>query len=255
MIKIYEEDCIQGMLEIKEKTIDVVVTSPPYNIGIKYKTYKDKRNFEDYLWWLCKVSNGIKSVLKDNGSFFLNLGDRAKEPLRSLSIVTEICSRSGWKCQNVIHWVKSITIGDNSIGHFKPINSERLINNCHEYIFHLTKEGNVKLKRLAIGVPYKDKSNIKRWKGKKDLRCRGNCWFIPYETVQREKRHPAAFPVELPETCIKLHGGRKKGMKVMDPFLGSGSTLLACKKLGVDGIGFEIDPYYVKLSRGRLDEK
>ena len=101
--------------------------------------------------------------------------------------------------------------GIKTFGHFKPINSPRFLNDCHEYVFHFTKSGRVELNRLALGVPYQDKSNIARWShtGGKDLRCRGNTWFVPYETIQsreKERPHPATFPVQLAEWCIKLHG-------------------------------------------------
>ena len=89
-----------------------------------------------------------------------------------------------------------------SRGHFKPISSQRFLNDCHEYIFHFTKSGRVEIDRLALGVPYQDKSNIARWShtSGRDRRCRGNTWFIPYETIQsrqKERPHPATFPVEL----------------------------------------------------------
>ncbi len=113
--------------------------------------------------------------------------------------------------QNTIHWIKSIAIDDRTFGHFKPISSKRFLNDCHEYIFHFTKTGRVEIDRLALGVPYQDKSNIARWSHTRgrDKRCRGNTWFIPYETIQsreKERPHPATFPVQLAEWCIKLHG-------------------------------------------------
>src|SRR5207248_11476733 len=94
-----------------------------------------------------------------------------------------------------------------SRGHFKPSTSRRFLNDCQEYIFHLTPEGKTPLERLALGVPYQDKTNIARWSHThgRDRRCRGNTWFIPYETIQRrekERPHPATFPVQLAEGCI-----------------------------------------------------
>ena len=164
--------------------------------------------------------------------------------------------------QNTIHWIKSIAIQDrrgkaDSYGHFKPIKSERFLNDCHEYIFHFTKEGNVEIDRLALGVPYQDKSNIARWShtGGKDLRCRGNTWFIPYETIQsreKERPHPATFPVQLAEWCIKLHGvSRIETM--LDPFLGIGNSAVAARNCGVKKfIGFEIDETYLAEAQQRL---
>ena len=82
-------------------------------------------------------------------------------------------------------------------------------------------------------MPFKDKSNIARWGHARDRRCAGNVWFMPYQTVKsrREKfDHPAGFPVELPLRCIQLHG--VAAPRVLDPFLGAGTTLVAARKLG-----------------------
>ncbi len=137
--------------------------------------------------------------------------------------------------------------GDISVGHYKPINSPRFLNNCHEYIFYLTKHGDIKLDRLAIGVPYQDKSNVTRWNSAKDdLRCHSNTWFIPYETIQsrdEQRPHPATFPVKLAQMCIKLHGAESTNL-VLDPFLGIGQSALAAARLGKNFVGFEMDAEY-----------
>ncbi len=161
--------------------------------------------------------------------------------------------------QNTIHWIKSITIEDRasdvrSFGHFKPISSKRFLNDCHEYIFHFTKTGRVEMDRLALGVPYQDKSNISRWSHTRgsDLRCRGNTWFIPYETIQsraKERPHPATFPVQLAEWCIKLHG-LSRVQTMLDPFLGIGNSAIAAQRCSVKKfIGFEIDQTYLAEAR------
>jgi site-specific DNA-methyltransferase (adenine-specific) len=165
-----------------------------------------------------------------------------------------LCLRDLFVLQNDIVWVKSISIGDNSWGHFKPINSGRYLNHCHESIFHFTKSGDVQIDRLAVGVPFVYKSNITRWKSNKsDKRCGGNVWFLPYTTVKSKDQkynHPAGYPVSLAEKCISLHGIANP--VVIDPFLGSGTTLEACKKLSCSGIGIEIDNEYCKISSERL---
>jgi site-specific DNA-methyltransferase (adenine-specific) len=142
-----------------------------------------------------------------------------------------------------------------AVGHYNPINSDRFLNDCHEFIFHLTPVADTALDRLALGVPYQDESNIGRWRAaSKGLRCRGNTWFIPYETIQRRDRdrpHPATFPPQLPEQCLRLHGlGRVR--LVMDPFTGLGSTAVACARLGVDFIGADIDEVYLKEGAARM---
>jgi len=91
-------------------------------------------------------------------------------------------------------------------------------------------------------VRYQDQSNVSRWRtAGSGVRCRGNTWFIPYDTIQnrdKDRPHPATFPAKLPEMCVRLHG-RERVKLVADPFLGLGSTALACVGLGVDFVGFD----------------
>jgi site-specific DNA-methyltransferase (adenine-specific) len=249
--RIYQMDCINGMNEIlPAKSIDVIITSPPYNINIDYNSYDDNRPFEEYLNWMGSIAQGCFRVLKNEGSFFFNIGDRPSDELRSFTVAQKITQH--FKLQNTIHWVKSIAIPEReiNIGHYKPVNSLRYLNNSHEYIFHFTKHGDIEVDKLAVGVPYADKSNIGRWKkAQEDLRGRGNQWFIPYETVQEKKKHPAMFPIQLPEMCIKLHGlAKSKPLIILDPFMGVGTTALAAKKLGCNYVGFEIDSNYIELA-------
>jgi site-specific DNA-methyltransferase (adenine-specific) len=144
---------------------------------------------------------------------------------------------------------------DVAVGHYKPINSERFVNDCHEYIFHFSPAGRTRLDRRAVGVPYQDPSNIKRWaQAGSGLRCRGNTWFIPYETIQsrdRDRPHPASFPPKVPEQCVRLHGLERAGL-MMDPFLGLGSSAVAAVRLGVDFIGVEMDEHYLREAVARV---
>lgn len=254
--RIFTEDCIGGMRKyIPDKSIDVVVTSPPYNIGKKYNSYQDNLPFEQYLDWIEEISKECFRVLKDDGSFFFNIGDKPSDELRSYKVAERI--NRVFKLQNTIYWVKSIAIPEENvnIGHYKPVNSSRFLNNCQEFIFHFTKTQKVDLNKLSIGVPYQDKSNIGRWNNAKaDIRDRGNVWFIPYLTVNGQKEHPAMFPIQLPEMCIKLHGRGKNRLAILDPFMGSGSTAVAARKLKCDYVGFEIDPKYVKIAEHTLKE-
>ena len=130
---------------------------------------------------------------------------------------------------------------------------QRFLHHNHEHLFHLTLSGDVKLDRLAIGVPFKDKSNIARRGHAKDLRCRGNTWFIPYDTVQSKAakfHHPSTFPVALPRWCIRLHG--RQDALVLDPFMGTGTTVVAAELEGARGIGIELDPAYAAIAQARL---
>jgi site-specific DNA-methyltransferase (adenine-specific) len=259
---IYERDCVDFMKSLSAENIcvDVIVTSPPYNINKEYGSYKDNKERNDYLSWLHEIARLSYSILKDNGSFFLNIGGTPSDPMLPFEVVYKF-KDAGYELQNTIHWVKSISVekedvGKNnngirhgySIGHFKPIVSERFLTDLQEYIFHLTKGGNIKVNKRAIGVPYQDKTNIGRWKSAtEDNRDRGNVWFIPYPTIQEGRPHPAVFPEKLPYLCIKMHGV-KKDMLVYDPFMGIGTTALACIRLGINYLGTEIDAEYRKVA-------
>jgi site-specific DNA-methyltransferase (adenine-specific) len=258
-----QQDCIKGMAQLANESVDLVVTSPPYNLGVGYRKYSDRQDRQSYLDWCRKWAAQVRRVLKSSGSFFLNIGSAPSNPMLPHEIAMALSPRSsGFVLQNTIHWIKSITIEDRkaavrSYGHFKPISSKRFLNDCHEYIFHFTKTGRVEFDRLALGVPYQDKSNIARWRHTRgtDLRCRGNTWFIPYETIQsrkKERPHPATFPVQLAEWCIKLHGVTRIET-MLDPFLGIANSAVAAQRCGVKTfIGFEIDETYLAEARRRL---
>jgi site-specific DNA-methyltransferase (adenine-specific) len=255
-----QEDCVRGMARLRDKSVDLVVTSPPYNLGIRYSAFSDRAGRAGYLGWCKRWAAQIARLLKRDGSFFLNVGASPANPMFPHQLVLEL--RDLFVLQNTIHWVKSISVEEKngeviSRGHFKPINSRRFLNDCHEYIFHLTPDGKTSLDRLAVGVPYQDKTNIARWTHTRgsDLRCRGNTWFIPYETIQsraKERPHPASFPVELAENCIRLHGVQNV-KKMLDPFLGIGNSAVAAQRCGVKKfIGFEIDEDYLAEARRRI---
>jgi site-specific DNA-methyltransferase (adenine-specific) len=252
-VELYLMDCLDGMALLPEESITVVVTSPPYNIGVNYRTYDDTRSRDDYFNWIRDLGTAIHRVLEPEGSFFLNVGSRPTDPWLAWDVASQL--RRTFVLQNAIQWVKSIAIGRESAGHYKPITSPRFLHDCHEYIFHFTKTGTVPLDRLAIGVPYQDKSNIGRWRiAKRDLRCRGNTWFIPYRTIRdrnSQRPHPSTFPVELPDMCIRLHGVSKV-RRVLDPFIGLGSTAVAAQRLGVACVGFDIDRYYLDVAKSQL---
>jgi site-specific DNA-methyltransferase (adenine-specific) len=259
--RLEEIDCVKGMNRMPDASVDIVVTSPPYNLGIKYANYNDSRNRNEYLNWSREWASQVKRLLSENGSFFLNLGSAPSNPLIPHELVVTL-KDLGFVLQNTFHWIKSITVHTKegelvSAGHFKPLHSQRFVNDCHEYVFHLTKHGNTPLDRLAVGVPYSDKSNIRRWAhtGGRDLRCRGNNWFIPYKTIvsrSKQRPHPATFPVKLAEFCIRIHGNAPK-LVMLDPFVGIGHSALAAKRCGVkEFIGFDVDSSYVKLARMAL---
>ena len=259
-----EGDVIEKLKELSDQDFDCIVTSPPYNIGKDYgKNVDDKKPMDKYLDWILEIFQECKRVLKDEGSLFINIGYSNIEPWIAMDVAQKL--RNIFVLQNNITWVKNISIDETSYGHFKPINSHRFLNVTNETILHFTKKGGVSIDKLSIGVPYMDKNNLKERSKKidktgiekQDLRCRGNTWFIKYETIQRKSEkgdHPASFPVELAEKCIKLAVGDRKGCKVLDPFIGSGTTLVACKKLGMNGTGIDINSEFLRYAEARIEK-
>ena len=230
----------EEMKELRDRTVDVTVTSPPYNLGKRYKAegygeYDDNKREGDYLEFLERVFKEVYRVTKDDGLFFLNLGEGARTWGLSEKVVERAC-RAGFRRLQTIIWVKSIF----GKGHFTPSGRGKRLNHVWEFVFLFYKKKGYRIDPLALGVPYADKSNIGRY-SEKDLRDPGDVWLVPYgfttgHTIK--KGHEAIFPIELAWRCIKLVPGAELAL---DPFAGTCSTLRAAKELGVNGLGYE--PY------------
>ena len=161
-IRLYAADCLSGMQPLGDQTVSVVVTSPPYNLNVSYGSYRDDRPAADYLAWMEQVSREIARVLEPDGALFLNLGSSLKDPSWAWTVAGRF--RSSLVLQNVILWVKSIAIdkadvgtdhgGHNgfAVGHFKPVQGNRLLHSCYEYIFHFTKTGSIRVSQRYFGA-------------------------------------------------------------------------------------------------------
>lgn len=267
VLRFFLGDCLTVLPALPSGSVQTIVTSPPYNLGVRYRTYEDALPRERYLAWTGEWVKACARVLARDGSLFLNVGAKPTDPWTAIDVA--LAARPHLQLQNTLHWIKSIAIDrdavgagagidrDLAIGHYKPINSGRFVNDCHEFVFHFTPEGRTPLDRLALGVPYQDRSNVTRWRAAGGgLRCRGNTWFLPYDTIQdrdRDRPHPATFPPRLPEYCLKLHG-LSRIRTVADPFLGLGSTAVACAQLGLGFVGIELDEGYLREAIERTRE-
>ena len=314
--KIIKSDCNFWMNKQKPKSIDCIVTSPPYNLNIKYANYDDSIPRKEYLNWLDSVAKLMKKVLKDKGQLFLNMGYSNSDPFVAMDVAQVF--RKYFVLQNQFTWVKHIVVNDTGYGQYKPITSKRYTSATTESVFHFTKKGDVEINRLAIGqrnqthplypelysenrhraVTRRKIAKRMKFKNYKDVianatdaqkkefenkvkkllneipyepekkKCIGNAWFIPYTPTSKLSKqigvenghnyrknsradHPATFPEKLSEQCIKL-SGIKKGSIVYDPFLGTGTTLVSAMKLGMIGIGTEINENYIKFSKKRI---
>lgn len=221
------------MKTIPSESCDLLITSPPYKSedGFSYTLMRD-------------AFREMYRIQKLNTLFFLNFGHLANDKMRPFQVCQQAIDENYYLNDTII-WVKN---------HYKPIQGKRRLNNLTEFIFMLYKGKMPELNRLAIGVPYADKSNAKRFSGGRDLKCGGNVWYIDYETINNsdEKLHHDRFPLELPEKCIKLCGYHVA--TVLDPFAGSGTTCLASKNLGKDYIGIEKNKSNYEVALARLNE-
>jgi site-specific DNA-methyltransferase (adenine-specific) len=231
----------EAMTEVADGSVDVIVTSPPYNRGKTYsddeqRAHDDRLPDEDYHALLGRVFLECFRVLRDDGLFFVNIGDAAGDQGKSEQVANTAVQAGFSRIQSII-WVKSI-LGK---GHYTPSGRNRRLNNCWEHVFMLAKSRHYRLDPKAIGIPYADKTNIGRY-GESDLRDPGNVWLVPYTKTTGhtvKKGHDAPFPIELPYRCIRLV---PDAAVALDPFGGTMATLAAAHALGLEGIGFERYP-------------
>jgi site-specific DNA-methyltransferase (adenine-specific) len=243
----------ENMSELEDESIDVIITSPPYNRGKVYSSdggeiHNDKMEENEYLSFLTRIWNECYRVAKKNAVFFLNIGDSALDQGKSEKVAKSAEMASWIRVQDII-WVKSF-LGK---GHYTPSGGNRRLNNLWEHVYLFVKDKKeYKINPKAIGIPYADKSNIGRYSDT-DSRDPGNVWLIPYDKTTGatiKKGHEAPFPIGLPYKCIKLV---PNVAKVLDPFGGTCTTLSACLKLGVIGVAYEKYPR-IEVIKSRILE-
>lgn len=238
-ITIYNGDVLK-INAIKENTVDLIITSPPYNLDIKYNSHNDKMSYDNYLdftrEWLARCLN----FMKDDGRFCLNIPlDKNKGGQQSVCAdITTIAKQVGWKYHSTIIWNEQNISRRTAWGSWLSASAPYVIAPV-ETIIILYKN---KWKKTSGSK----KSDINK---KEFMDWTNGMWTFMGASKKRIK-HPAPFPVELPRRCIKLFSF--VGDTVIDPFLGSGSTLIACIKAKRKGIGIEIDKGYCELAKHRL---
>ena len=241
---------------LENSSIDLVISSPPYNISRKYNLYNDKR--VDYLDWQISFWNLVFTKMKDEGHVFLNIQPSRENPLWCYELVSNL----DWQIQNTFIWAKQIEINNHVKGQGSTFKSKKYLPNGWEFVFHLSKNGETEISQKDSGVSYQPKwaeQNAKRFG--KTWRPTTNIWHIPYETIghgsisakNMQGNHPAIFPKKLVEKCIKITG-IKNGL-VLDPFVGTGTTSLVAETMGLDSIGIEIDEQYYNFAVGKLKQQ
>jgi site-specific DNA-methyltransferase (adenine-specific) len=228
---------------IQPNSVDLIVTSPPYNVDIHYESFKDNIPYEKYLEFTEKWTKKALELVKSDGRMCLNIPldkskGRREEGFQSVyADVLAIVKKVGWKYFSTIIWNEQNISRRTAWGSWLSASAPYVIAPV-EVVVVLYKE---RWKKTAGGVSDITRDEFIDWTN--------GVWTFPGEN--REKvGHPAPFPLELPKRCIKLFSFVND--LVLDPFLGGGTTLGACALLNRRGIGVEIDRKYCELSKRRL---
>ncbi|MDE1890097.1 MAG: helix-turn-helix domain-containing protein [Planctomycetota bacterium] len=238
-IWIYNAD-ILSTNSIQENSIDLIVTSPPYNVEIKYNSHDDTMSYDDYLSFTREWLTKCFRLIKDDGRFCLNIPlDKNKGGQQSMCAdITTIARQVGFKYHSTIIWNEQNISRRTAWGSWLSASAPYVIAPVEVIVVLYKKEW-----KKTSGSR---KSDITK---KEFMEWTNGVWNFSGESKKRIG-HPAPFPVELPRRCIKLFSF--VGDTILDPFLGSGSTLLACLQTERKGIGIEIDKKYCELSKKRL---
>jgi len=240
-------DVIDTLRTLPKDCADLVITSPPYNIGKEYET---RRGLEEYLQWCGKWMQEIHRVTKPSGAFWLNLGYlEVHGKGRAVPLPYLLWDKSPFYLLQEVVWQYGAGVAARRS--FSPRNEKWLwfVKNQDDYFFDLD----------AVRDPDVKYPNQKK-NGK--LKCNplgknpGDVWSIPKVTSgsgrasTERTAHPAQFPIAVIERIVRACS--KEGDLVLDPFCGSGSTLVACVANDRRGTGIEIRPDYCAIAERRL---
>ncbi len=255
------ESCICGdarhMDEVADDSVALVVTSPPYFAGKQYEEELDREgvpgSYLEYLQLLREVFAECKRVLEPGGRIAVNVANLGRKPYRSLAsdVMSILQDDLRLLPRGEIVWQKGDgASGSCAWGSFRsPTNP--VLRDVTERVIVASKgrfgRALSPKERREAGLPHR--SSIK---ADDFMSLTLDVWDIPPESAVRV-RHPAPFPVELPQRLIELY--TFEGDLVLDPFLGSGSTVLAALRSGRQGIGYDLDPSYVALAQARLSQE
>ena len=237
--KIINDDFLKTDL-IEKESIDLTVTSPPYNVEREYNGYKDNLSLEDYLEFAEKWLAKVYDLTKSTGRFCLNVPFSINKFYDRDVIFSDeytiLAKKVGWEKKGVLIWDKGI-IKSTAYGSWQSASSPNIINNSEAILVFYKDDWKKNYKGISTTSKEEFLENVK------------NVWSFPGE--QQIRGHPATFPLELPRRCIKQFSYLDDS--ILDPFLGSGTTLLA--GLSRKAIGVEIDPYYCQLAKDRIRER
>ena len=227
---------------IAPKSIDLVVTSPPYNVDIKYNSHDDQGSYEEYLAFSKAWMKRCHRWIRDDGRFCLNIPlDKNKGGQQSVGAdLTTLAKKVGFSYHSTIIWNEGNISRRTAWGSWTSASAPYVIAPV-ELIIVLYKKSWKKTSGSK-------KSDITR---EEFMDWTNGLWTFGGEKKTRIG-HPAPFPVELPLRCMKLFSF--VGDTVLDPFMGSGSTLVAAQQCLRNSVGIDIDPEYCSIAKSRIED-
>jgi len=262
---IYQGDCLDILPTLESNSIDVIVTSPPY-ADQRRDTYGGVSP-DKYVEWFLPIASELKRVLKDEGSFILNIKERVVNGERHTYVLELILAmrKQGWLWTEEYMWHKRNSYPGKWPNRFRD-GWERCLHFTRSKHFAMYQDAvrvpmgewsRTRLRNLSETDKRRDNSRVQSGFGKKienwvgrELAYPDNVLHLATECSNRN--HSATFPVDLPAWFIKLF--TQPNDIVLDPFMGSGTTAVAAKQLGRRCIGIEIDPAYIQIAQSRLNE-
>jgi site-specific DNA-methyltransferase (adenine-specific)/modification methylase len=224
--KIYQMDCLEGMKQMEDNSVNIVVTSPPYNVGGKYLGYKDKSGFCDYFIFIRNVLDELLRVTKTYTFFNFSILENNKETYLN------ILSNYRENVKEIFIWAKTKS------GSWTLVNEKsHICGQLFEFIICFAERGRAKNRKFEVF----NNPNISTVLFKPSIKQKEN---------KIESIHNATFPLWLPEFFISSFSN--EGDIVLDPFMGSGTTAVACKRLNRKFIGFDIQKEYVEYAMNRV---
>jgi site-specific DNA-methyltransferase (adenine-specific)/site-specific DNA-methyltransferase (cytosine-N4-specific) len=262
--KIHQGDSLELLKQLPDNSVDLVITSPPY---ADLKVYIDNPGIlaDDYVNWFIPYCKEIERVIKPTGSFILNINDKVENGFRHpyvFDLISRLHKETGLKMFERLFWNK-----------LKSLPNRSRFGDRIEYLFWFAKEKGFQFYIDEMRTEYSEKSikrmtkplkkRFARTEGDEDIEYKD--WApnpkgalpttlinISSESKRIADNHVAVYPVELVKYFIK--GSTKEGNLVLDPFMGTGTTALACKQLGRNYIGFDLQQDYIDIANKRIGE-
>lgn len=237
-VYIFNDDILK-IKGIDKSSMDLIITSPPYNVDIKYNTHNDEMDYDAYLDFTRRWMLKCYKLAKDDGRFCLNIPlDKNKGGQQSVCAdITTIAKEIGWEYHSTIIWNEGNISRRTAWGSWLSASAPYVIAPVETIVVLYKKYW----KKQKCGESDITKKEFIEWTN--------GIWTFSGES-KKKVGHPTPFPLELPIRCIKLFS--YKNDTILDPFLGSGTTLIASLLTKRKGIGVEIDKKYCSLAKRRI---